>query len=178
MGQIAAVIVLAGLAVAVGMAFPDAKAAAQGSHGGYTYTERTCQEYGQAPRRYLVRDPIPGSDWRNDGGWAIIQEHGSYHLSYSADSRGAYVKEYSQDNTEVYARFVPDANGNPTLLQRHANLGVFTFTQNPTTGEWIRTVDGNHIRVRSYYVEPNWSRYQRLLTGGIYIRWANLAWCR
>ena len=54
-------------------AFPGAKdAAAQGRHTGYSYTELHCQEYGQQPRRYQVRDPIVGSDWRNDGGWAIV----------------------------------------------------------------------------------------------------------
>ena len=57
------------------MALPNAPAAA---YDGYTYTERICQEYGQQPRRYQVRDPIPGSDWRNDGGWAIVLERGSH----------------------------------------------------------------------------------------------------
>ena len=52
------------------MAFPGAKDAA--AIGGYTYTELICQEYGQQPKRYQVRDPIEGSDWRNDGGWAIV----------------------------------------------------------------------------------------------------------
>ena len=70
LGKIAAVIVLAGLAIAGGLAFPGAKDAA--AYDGYTYTERICQEYGQQPKRYQVRDPIPGSDWRNDGGWAIV----------------------------------------------------------------------------------------------------------
>ena len=70
LGKIAACVVLAGLAVAGGLAFPGAQDAA--AYDGYTYTERLCQEYGQQPRRYQVRDPIPGSDWRNDGGWAIV----------------------------------------------------------------------------------------------------------
>ena len=66
------------LVVAVGLAFPDGKdAAAQSSQGGYTYTQRICQEWGQHPRPYYVRDPIPGSDWRNDGGWAIILDRGA-----------------------------------------------------------------------------------------------------
>ena len=56
------------------MALPNAPATA---YDGYTYSERICQEYGQQPRRYQVRDPIAGSDWRNDGGWAIILERGS-----------------------------------------------------------------------------------------------------
>ena len=58
------------------MALSDGGAEAQGSHHGYTYTERVCQEYGQQPRRYQVRDPIAGSDWCSDGGWAIVLERG------------------------------------------------------------------------------------------------------
>ena len=57
------------------MALPNAPATA---YDGYTYTEYICQEYGQHPRRYQVRDPIPDSDWRNDGGWAIVLERGSH----------------------------------------------------------------------------------------------------
>ena len=44
------------------MALPPHNAAAQGVHSGYTYTQRVCQEYGQQPRWYQVRDPMPGSD--------------------------------------------------------------------------------------------------------------------
>ena len=71
-GRIAVISLLAGLSIAVGMAFPYGGAEAQGSHQGYTYTQRVCQELGQQARRYNVRDPIPGSDWRSDGGWAIV----------------------------------------------------------------------------------------------------------
>ena len=67
-GKTAAGITLAGLSVAVGLAFADDKAEAPDSRGGYIHTERIYQEYGQQPRRYQVGDPIAGSDWRNDGG--------------------------------------------------------------------------------------------------------------
>ena len=51
------------------MLFPQAQdAAAQGSHSGYTYTERICQELGRQPRHYQVRDEMAGSDWRSNGG--------------------------------------------------------------------------------------------------------------
>ena len=77
-GQIAIIGALAVLSIAGGMLFPQVQdAAAQGSHSGYTYTQRTCQELGQQPRQYQVRDPIPGSDWRSNGGWAIVLEMGS-----------------------------------------------------------------------------------------------------
>ena len=53
LGKIAVIGVLAMLVVAVGMAFPGAPAAeAQSSQGGYTYTQRVCQEWGQHPRPY------------------------------------------------------------------------------------------------------------------------------
>lgn len=42
LGQAAVGIVLAGLVAAGAMALPGAKAAAQGGHGGYTYTQRVC----------------------------------------------------------------------------------------------------------------------------------------
>ena len=74
LGRMAAAIVVAGLAVVVGLAFADAPAGAQGVHQGYTYTQRVCQEYGKQPRWYQVRDEMAGSDWRTDGGWAIILE--------------------------------------------------------------------------------------------------------
>ena len=68
------------------MAFPGAKDAA--AYDGYTYTTLLCQEYGQQPKRYQVRDPIPGSDWRNDGGWAIV-------LIRSANVRRAEYRFYA-----------------------------------------------------------------------------------
>ena len=86
--------ILAGLVIAGGVLFPEVKAAAaQGSHSGYTYTERICQEYGQQPRRYQVRDPIIGSDWRNDGGWAIVLESGAHFRE--AEYRFPAVGEHS-----------------------------------------------------------------------------------
>ena len=62
--KIALISVLAGLSIAGGMtmAFASNKAEAQGSQGGYTYTQRVCQEYGQQPRHYQVRDEMEGSD--------------------------------------------------------------------------------------------------------------------
>ena len=74
------------------MALAGNKAEAQGSRGGYTYTERVCQEYGQQPRQYNVRDPIPGSDWRSDGGWAIVLESSTSTLTrYWLDATGYYL---------------------------------------------------------------------------------------
>ena len=72
LGKIAAVSILSALSIAVGMALSGGLVAAQGSRQGYTYAERVCQELGQQPGRYNVRDEMGGSDWRSGGGWAIV----------------------------------------------------------------------------------------------------------
>ena len=180
MGQVAAGIILASLVIAGGMAFPDAKAAAQAGYDGYAYTERLCQEYGQQPRRYQVRDPIAGSDWRNDGGWAIVLEHGSHYVgSYSVNSRGAWVRGHFSGE---YARFVPDADGNPQLFERVVDAGVVTYYRDTFWANHVKIGPGegdeNYIVVRVVPIVRNFSRYHLYVTGGAYIRWANMAWCR
>ena len=114
LGKIAAGVVLAGLAAAGGLAFPGAKDAA--AYDGYTYTERLCQEYGQQPKRYQVRDPIPGSDWRNDGGWAII-------LVRSANVRRAEYRfaPLSSDNLDPNAEAVAPGSSRAATLQNVLN---------------------------------------------------------
>ena len=157
--------------------FPDGKAAAQGSFGGYNYTERICQEYGQHPRRYWVRDPIAGSDWRNDGGWAIVQEHGPYILiGWSVNANGAWVRDHY---TGVYGRsLVADANGAPQLYIR--NVGGW-YAPDDAWGLYAKTGpgpgDGNYLRVRVSFNDP-YNRYHRHVSGGAYIRWVYMAWCR
>ncbi len=78
LGKAAVFSVLAGLAVAAGLAFSGADAAAQGAQGGYTYTARVCQEYGQQPRWYNVRDGQAAYNGGNsDSGWLIVLERGA-----------------------------------------------------------------------------------------------------
>ena len=73
LGRIAVCIAWIGLVVAGGMPFAGATAEGQGRLDGYAYTQRVCQELGQQPRHYNVRDAMAGSDWSADGGWAIVQ---------------------------------------------------------------------------------------------------------
>ena len=76
LGKAAVMAVLAGLAVAGGMIFPVAEAEAQ-AYGGYTYTQRVCQEYGQQPRYYNVRDGQAAYNGGNsDSGWLIVLQRG------------------------------------------------------------------------------------------------------
>ena len=176
------------------MALPNPPAAA---YDGYTYTERICQEYGQQPRYYQVRNPIPGSDWRNDGGWAIVLERGSnvtppvYSFSAAA-LQGPFSQRQSALN---------DANGQFTgqTSQPFTADDIARWTllvaQDGTQG-WVTgysrdiVVDRNKDGVldlnditgsggswrwerRSYSIVNPGANY-----GTQYIRWANLMWCR
>ena len=182
------------------MTFPDAeKAAAQGVHSGYTYTQRVCQELGQQPRRYNVRDPIPGSDWRNDGGWAIV-------LIRTANVRPA---QYTFSNPEG----IGDANDAPTAL----GIAQTEFTGGGTppygltaggliiasngTGGFVADFGGRVVIDRDgdgelttadmgtglHGTSPSLWYYERMRFtrtslpqnyGAQYIRWANMQWCR
>ena len=184
LGQVAVGIVLAGLVVAGGMALPGAKAAAQGAHGGYTYTHRVCQEYGQQPRHYNVRDEMDGSDWRSDGGWAIVL--------VSSVNTGTRLWAYVQ-----YAPTRPliEHSGNGVAKRKVTELGTgvvgfirLTVSGVPYTPERI-VIDQNHDdeidnadRIR-HPVNNNlyWAVQQirsSVQYGATYIRWANMAWCR
>ena len=156
------------------MALPDGKTEAWGSHDGYTYTQRVCQEYGQQPRHYRVRDPIAGSDWRNDGGWAIILV-----------SSGTPAKT-------VVAFTNPYANGGwlafwPTMVGSRiiASDGTAGFVINADTARVI--IDRNNNGVLdsgdATYSGSKLERRDRGTTtipasGSRYIRWANMLWCR
>ena len=162
------------------MALLHDQAEAQGSHGGYTYSQRICQEYGRQPRWYQVRDEIAGSDWRSNGGWAIILVGGSgTRILFNAPvfysgSLPAPVELVSPPREK---RQVTDSNGitgfityngdgttNTELVIDRNNDGDINAdgdrTGGPTNDRW---------EFRSYTTE----RY-----GATYIRWANMQWCR
>ena len=177
------------------MALPHAPATA---YDGYIYTERICQEYGQQPRRYQVRDPIPGSDWRNDGGWAIILERGS-NVSPPVFSFGAAQPQgsFSQQSSAFTAArnavgswtrgyitngilyvaggtYITDQNGISGWAENYGTDVVID-----RNGDGVLTIDdayssgGWYWERRSYSMVSLGSNY-----GTQYIRWANLAWCR
>ena len=188
LGKIAACVALAGLSIAGGTAFSGAPAEAQGSHGGYTYTQRVCQEYGQQPRRYYVRDEMAGSDWRSDGGWAIVLERGittTVTITFGAPTftGGAVptielatprrVQETITDNsggaydgvTAFQTWFSNGAQG--ALVVDQNNDGQLTISDDRTAGP-----SSNQWQTHNSY-----SRAART-TGGSYIRWADMRYCR
>ena len=149
------------LAVAVGMAFPGSpNAEAQGNRSGYTYTRLICQEHGQHPRWYYVRDPMPGSDWRNDGGWAIIQERGSsstraIHTFIRGSAPVRSVTQWNNANYRAGARFVDNSAGTQSkekiasepLPPLFAQTDLNNYEQGEYDGYNGVTVSGSSLRL-------------------------------
>ena len=183
LGKVAVFSILAGLSIAGGMAFPAADAAAQGAHGGYTYSQRVCQEYGQQPRWYNVRDGQAAYNGGNtDSGWLIVMERGASRVvSYPESADGAYVKKLNSDPAE-YIRFIPDAQGDPQRVEWNTGSPGY-YSQAPLDGEYVRIGTGwDHAAFVRALPSP-WDpllRYARTETilGGSYIRWAHMMWCR
>ena len=148
-------------------------AAAHSVHHGYTYTERICQEYGQQPRWYQVRDPIAGSDWRNDGGWTIVLERGggtldTYELAPGAGDYYIWQGNYIQ------------ITGNRWIL-----VASTVFRLDPG-GAYVRLdgragwEDGDPTPNLDFGLLSALTRYHLIpgAASGQYIRWANMQWCR
>ena len=163
------------------MLFPEVKAAAaQGVHSGYTYSQRICQEYGQQPRWYNVRDEIAGSDWRSNGGWAIIRDGGSGtrtvlevygEIIYSGGS--GYVIDPARVITNAYgtrAAYVTlDINGQP-------NIYAIVDQNRDRIIDNRDLIDHNDNGVANRYVQFRWR--ETTVAGGAYIRWAYMRFCR
>ena len=169
--------------IAMGISPPPDIASAQ---GGYTYTQRYCAELGRQPRYYNIRDGQAAYNGGNsDSGWLIVQERGPYRvadISYSVSSSGAFVRHV---NGSPYARFIPDANGNPQIYARTSGLGGIAYNPNSVTGQHAKVEpgtpgaqDGEYLWVKLYDSSPYY-RYQQNITtnGGLYIRWAYIDWC-
>ena len=158
---------------------PPAKAT---SLGGYTYTQRVCQEYGQQPRYYNVRDGQAAYNGGNsDSGWLIVLEHSS-HVAAVAGTPDRYVRN--------------DASGDYILYQsRYIQLTGNRWTRHGP-GDYRLNPAGNRVRVATTPWRPGdptpnadfvafLYRYDRIpgtpdipARGGQYVRWANMAWCR
>ena len=183
-GKIAVITILAGLAIAVGMSLSDNKAAAQGGHNGYAYTQRVCQEYGQQPRWYNVRDPIPGSDWRSNGGWAIIL--------VSSTATGTFFGP-----PQLIVSGTPIIESTATVLLSPRRIvsvtGLSGFvTVNGANGPTAaysnllvidRNNDGQIDIAGDRTAGPSNNRFDfrtfgPRVYGATYIRWANMQWCR
>ena len=184
LGQAAVCIVLAGLVAAGGLALPGAKAAAQGGHNGYTYTQRVCQEYGQQPRHYNVRDEMDGSDWRSAGGWAIVLVSSvntgtrlNGYVSYlptrpliENTANGVAKRKITEFGTGVVGFVSLTIHGVPLNPER------VVIDQNNDgeidNADLIRHPVNNNLYWAVRQIAP------RIHYGATYIRWANMAWCR
>ena len=129
-----------------------------------------------------MRDPIPGSDWRNDGGWAIVLERGAireisrelYYTQYAGTSPSNIAianlaVNYDlpvpvEDGSGRIAYVVAGANPASALID-HNRDGVVNDADRPQPGFARR-------------IEISFPRYRITYGGGSYIRWANLQWCR
>ena len=178
LGQAAVIAVLAGLAAVVGMVFPGGDAAAQG-FGGYTYTARICQEYGQQPRWYNVRDGQAAYNGGNsDSGWLLVLERGG----------GTPAR---------YVGVSPDLApaGTAPQLGTHFGDGVDFIPQYGASfylsGPWRVDQTGNYAKIRNNGDDSDYvrvisssstaiNRYNKIsaVAGGQFVRWANMAWCR
>ena len=205
LGKAAVFSVLAGLAVAGGLVFPGGEAEAQGARGGYTYTSRVCQEYGQQPRWYNVRDGQAAYNGGNsDSGWLIVLEGGS----------NVFPAQYEFSNVRGYGTFPNAQLGYTRSLNQPGHrifTGAVTNTYGLANGEAIIATDGTRGFVSSAgdivvidrndngvydvgdleaglggraanvwsYVAGNFTRTAEAYSyGAQYVRWADMMWCR
>ncbi len=193
LGKVAVFSVLAGLAAAGGLAFPAADAAAQGAQGGYTYTSRVCQEYGQQPRWYNVRDGQAAYNGGNsDSGWLLVLissantrtiHHFAFYGWFNAvgsqwfvddPADGVAPRRYTNIHTgqSAFQRYNPTSNffyttGNYMVLD-YNNDGVFSFAD----AHAHPSIPGSQY----YRTGVHWTSQEHY--GGSYVRWAHMAWCR
>ena len=158
-------------------------AAAQGSHSGYTYTQRVCQEYGQQPRWYQVRDEIAGSDWRSNGGWAIVlvsSSATSYTFGTPSFGAGATLPfdiELATPVRRAKTRVTDSSRGLAGFIMYHED-GRFTgrvVIDRDNDGDI--DVDGDRTAGQSNNLWEFYT-YTSTVYGATYIRWANMQWCR
>ena len=186
-GRIAVCIAWAGLVVVGGMLFAGATAEGQGRLNGYAYTQRVCQELGQQPRHYNVRDAMAGSDWSSDGGWAIVLVRSAVYASgYTFGAVASY------ETTMPMVESVALGIGKTPITE--SNTGRTGFQELDAAGrpyqQWVvLDRDGNgaidNADRLQRPVPPNdlvwekrrWSTWVNNY-GATYIRWANMLWCR
>ena len=190
LGKIAVFSVLAGLAAAAGLAFPGGDAAAQG-YGGYTYTSRVCQEYGQQPRFYNVRDGQAAYNGGNsDSGWLIVLQRGTYEAgpgtyNLRTDGVGDFVRlRVTPSSPWSYVRIT----GNRWRRVAANNYVLDPNIHHSTGNAFLRTTglagwSAGDPTPDSSYLQISATRYQYIpgapiRGGGQYVRWAHIAWCR
>ena len=199
LGQIAVISVLAMLCVAGGLAFPNnpPNAAAQGAFGGYIYTQRVCQEYGQQPRYYGVRDGQAAYNGGNsDSGWLIVLVRGAtfvaaeYTITTATGihNRGNVTNALADAQNEI-------TPPHGSLADPNAPVGSRITASDGTSGFVTRSgrrvvidrnnngeLDAGDITTTGLLHYFSRGRYQEVRApsnyGTQYIRWAHMAWCR
>ena len=136
-----------------------------------------------------MRDPIAGSDWRSDGGWAIVLE-GSARV---VDTRIAtFNTNFVIPNFRYTSAFGADLGRRITDRSESAFAGLTAIVQlNAGNVEsnvvWVDHNRDGRITGADQVRGLNNNQYERLLfteaggtavVGGQYIRWANMLWCR
>ena len=171
------------LAVAGGMAFPGADAAAQSAQGGYTYTQRVCQEYGQQPRYYGVRDGQAAYNGGNsDSGWLIVLERGTSLARTVTFTQGSNPERTSAGFNTAYnpGALVVDNSGGVwdgyqgviALGSTFQLVGIDANRDGAiTAADEVFGTGQNRVYVLFYAISET-------LAGGSYIRWAHMMWCR
>ena len=154
-------------------------AAAQSAFGGYTYTQRVCQEYGQQPRYYGVRDGQAAYNGGNsDSGWLIVLQRGGgtpeRWVGVSADLVPA-------GTTPRFGTHYGD--GTDFILQSSATYYLRDPWRVSGTGDYVKIRDNGDDSDYLLVIGPgNQARnnYDRIpaVPGGQFVRWANMMWCR
>ena len=134
-----------------------------------------------------MRDPIPGSDWRNDGGWAIVLERGAHTVTrywLTADSYhpAANINNWRIDDPANGVEQIRLAGHNGGFAFRRYLPGNRIFTPDEIIfdlnedGE-LTSADTLVVSGNIYYRTGTFSSWPEAY-GTSYIRWANMAWCR
>ena len=154
--------------------------------GGYTYTQRVCQEYGQQPRYYHVRDGQAAYNGGNsDSGRLIVLERGVV----AAGTPDRYVLDVTLTRQQGYGRTT--RFGAPRFFLARGRVFHRNSPNNyvlaPNTGQFIRIADTpwspGDPTPNSDFIQVGTTRY-RLIPGiparggGQYVRWAHMMWCR
>ena len=195
MGKIAVFSILAGLAAVAGLVFSGSDTEAQ-SYGGYTYSQQVCQECGQQPRWYNVRDGQAAYNGGNsDSGWLIVLVRGAtfvaaeYTITNSAGvhNRGNVTNALADAQNELIPPHGSLADPNAPVGSRiTATDGTSGFVTNNGRRVVIDRNNNGELDAGDIYVNAGWYGYDRARYtevrapsnyGTQYIRWAHMAWC-
>ena len=127
-----------------------------------------------------MRDEIPGSDRRSNGGWAIVLERGggtpAKWVGVSADIAAPGTTLGSGTHVGDGTRFIRWEHATWYLPNpwRTDQLGRFVkVANNGDDSDYIRGLtDAFPVRYRNRYI------LVPAVVSGQYIRWANMQWCR